>query len=547
MDGTNATTTGAGALHFLDGYQNSFLVRVLLALLAICVCTRLVSSYTFRSIKYGKAHHVTPPTLPYWIPGLRHALSLAYDSKGFMAKCFKKYGDGTPFFLDGADQRMLIVLDPDHVKSMLQSAQHFDPNPFIHDQILGALMGSPQAAIDYYNSPEANTDYIQTTHIRQHTTGTNLGLLDKRVCDLLVQSIGESLATTPGTEWKEIPDLFEFVTYHVTYAIATTLLGSSLVSGYPDVVSDLWTHIEATDQFFMGLPRFIIPKAYAARDRLLANMRKYAVKSEELRKHNQVNTTWDPVAGSGLLQEREQIYSELPNHDEYARSAQTLGLLYGGTSLTIPVTFWYLFETLRDPEVHAQVLSEIQTYSTEGPAKYNFMQLTTRPLLQSLHAESTRMYSSNLTVRQVVSPVYNLDDKYTITKGTQVFIANKMNGQFTPGWARVRPEALARPLDVFWAERFVIGGGKGDEKRGRFSDAGLAGCWTSFGGGEHKCPGRHFARNITIVTLAVLMGEYETELVDVDTANKMVPGPNDTAFGTVRPKGKIAARIRRRA
>jgi cytochrome P450 len=74
----------------------------------------------------------------------------------------------------------------------------------------------------------------------------------------------------------------------------------------------------------------------------------------------------------------------------------------------------------------------------------------------------------------------------------------------------------------------------------------LSGNWTSFGGGEHKCPGRHFARNIGIVTLAIFMGEFEIEVVDMQGARALDPGNKKKAFGTMRPKQKIAARIRKR-
>ena len=447
---------------------------------------------------------------------------------------------------------MLIILDPEHVKGVLNSSKELDPNPFIHDKIMGALMDSPQEAIDYYKSEESNTDHIQTTHIRQHTTGSNLGMLDKRLFDTLKASIEESMETTARDEWKEISDLFAFLQHHVTQAIATTLLGSSLISSYPDIVADLWIHIEATDQFFMGLHRFVIPKAYAARDRLLSNIRSWTVKSENLRRQNKVNTTWDPVAGSGLLQEREALYGAMPGHGVDGRSAQTLGLLYGGTSLTVPVTFWYFFETLRDPSLRPRVTALIDGHARPESGTYNFMQLTTRPLLQSLHAETTRLYSSNLAVRQVTADVYALDDKYTVTKGTQVFLVNKFSGTFAPGWAQTRPQALARPLESFWAERFLVSssnsgaGPEANEKRERFSDAGLAGTWTSFGGGEHKCPARHLARNIGIVTLAILLGEFEVEVAEGCDVDDVVPSPRSTAFGTVTPKSRIAARIRRR-
>jgi hypothetical protein len=74
---------------------------------------------------------------------------------------------------------MLIILDPEHVKGAFRASQALDPNPFIHNNILGNLMGSPKEAIEHYNCENGNTDYIQTTHIRQHTTGSNLTSLDK--------------------------------------------------------------------------------------------------------------------------------------------------------------------------------------------------------------------------------------------------------------------------------------------------------------------------------------------------------------------------------
>ncbi|EUC41133.1 hypothetical protein COCMIDRAFT_106960 [Bipolaris oryzae ATCC 44560] len=545
MDSSNSTTAHSGGSLVLAALPNSLLARAFFTILAICVCTRVVSSYRYRSIKYGQGRNVAPPTIPYWIPGLRHALSLALDNKHFLARCFNKYGDGTPFFLDGAGEKMLFVHDPEHVKTVLMSAQHFDPNPFVHDKILGALMDSPQKTIDYYNTPGVNTDYIQITHIRQHTTGSRLSSLDKRMFDLMKQSVQQALEVAPGSEWKNVPDLFEFLTYHVTRAILVSILGSSLVDEYPQLVDDLWKLIEATPEFFMGLPRFAMPKNYAARDRLLVKIREYSVKSEELRKSNQADTKWDPVAGSGLLQEREKMYSEFPDHDVQARASQTLGLMYGGTSLVVPVTFWYLFEILRDPKMHAYVSSEIEAHAMPESGMYNFMQLATCPLIQSLHAEATRLYSSNLAVRQVISPVFNLDDKYTVTKGTDIYISHKFNAQFSAAWAQARPNALERPLDVFWAERFLVDG-KGGDKKETFSDAGLSGNWTSYGGGEHKCPGRHFARHIGLVTLAILMGEYEIEMVNREAASKAVPPIKKAAWGTMKPTGKVGVRIRKR-
>ncbi|CAO2647700.1 Nn.00g086220.m01.CDS01 [Neocucurbitaria sp. VM-36] len=483
MDASNVTEKYNHRPRISAALQDNLYIQALITLFVVCVSTRLLSSHWFKSVKYGNSRDIEPPTLPYWIPGLKHAFSMAFNSKQFLAKCLEQFGDGSPFFVDAAGQKILIILDPEHIKGVLRSATELDPNPFIHDKILSALMGSPQEAIAYYKSDQSNTDHIQTTHIRQHTTGPGLVSLDKRLFDTLKRSVAQAIRPQADSEWTEISDLYAFFEHHVTLAIAETLLGSAIVQSYPEIISDLWIHIEHTDHFFMGLPRFMIPKAYAARDRLLKNIRNWSTKSQILRQQNAVDSHWDAVAGSALLQEREKLYGEMPGHDEYGRAAQTLGLLYGGTSLTVPITFWYFFETVRKRTLHDRVLSELETHSAPELSSYDFMQLATRPLLRSMHAETTRYYSSNLTVREVIVPKYALDAKYTIRKGTTVFIPNKYAGQFTSAWAQARPQALTKPLDKFWAERYIV---SDHGQRERFSDVGLSGNWTSFGGGEHK-------------------------------------------------------------
>ena len=73
------------ALVSLIVQQNVF-VQVLVAIAAICICTRLISGHRFETIKAGRNSGIAPPTLPHWLPGLRHALHMAYNAKRFVAK-----------------------------------------------------------------------------------------------------------------------------------------------------------------------------------------------------------------------------------------------------------------------------------------------------------------------------------------------------------------------------------------------------------------------------------------------------------------------------
>jgi hypothetical protein len=451
-----------------------------------------------------------------------------------------KYRDEGPFVIDAAGEKLLVTHDPEHIKRILRSSTELDANAFLNKKIFGNVMGSPQAAVDYYLSNNGVVNHTQIAHVRKHTSGANLAALDKKYFETLKRNVEASLA---DAEWTDIADLWSFILHHVIISMAETLLGSAIVSRYPDLDSDLWVVVEQTDYFFMGLPRFCMPKGYAARDRLLSHLREWCTDSESLRQENRVDTKWDAVVGSGFVQEREVIYSELPGHDVHARAAQALGLMYGATSFTVPISFWMTYETLRDTALRDRVLAELKSSRDVGGAGYDHTQLGTRPLLQSMHAEGARLYSSNLVAREVVTPTYALDDKHNVEKGVMIIMPSKYIGQDEPAWAAVRRQTVARPLDTYWAERWITG----DKEKGeRFSDVGLGANWLSFGGGAHKCPGRWLARDTGIATLAVLLGECEVEIGDVEAARKLEPAINEMAFGPMKPSGKIAARIRRR-
>ncbi|KAI8942387.1 hypothetical protein NX059_000461 [Plenodomus lindquistii] len=469
---------------------------------------------------------------------------MARDAKGFTARCLNQYGDGTPFFVDAAGRKILVLLDPGQIKRVLNASTELDPNPFIHDMILGQMLGSPKETIDFYKTDHGRMDEVQMAHIRQHVTGSALLSMNRKVYERLALNVAEFYdqrqTESPG-DWIDIPDLYDFVQYHVTRAITETIMGSEISHDYPELYTDQWRFMDSSIEIVSGLPRFLIPAAYAARDRLLANFKRWNKSSEALRKQGKADSVWDARAGSGMLQERQERYSKTPGFDEDARVSQILGLLFAGNGFTPPVSFWYLFEALKNPSLFTRVSHEVHTHYDSSTQTYDFGQLTSRPMLQSLHAETTRFYASNVVVRVVTSPSFALDDKYVIPKDTLVFIYNRFTGQFTPGWSTARPNSTTHPLDQFWPERFLMGG-----ERERFSDANLTGSWTSFGGGEHKCPGRHFARNIGIVTLAVLMGDYEVELMEPEVAKQCTPRVKAEAFGKLVPTLKIAARMRRR-
>ena len=129
------------------------------------------------------------------------------------------------------------------------------------------------------------------------------------------------------------------------------------------------------------------------------------------------------------------------------------------------------------------------------------------------------------------------------------------------------------PVEEFWAERFIIypndcssgpvrKGARSDQnqaswkrhetateettnKAGRFSIEGLNGAYISFGGGLGKCPGRHFAEQEVILTLALFVQRFDIEL---RTAEEWKPRMDTDffPFGALPPSDPVPFRIRLR-
>lgn len=223
----------------------------------------------------------------------------------------------------------------------------------------------------------------------------------------------------------------------------------------------------------------------------------------------------------------------------------------------MPSTFWHIFEILRDDKLRQRVERELGPRNSLGSKSWKFMDLCASPMLQSMQSEVTRLRMATAVIRNVDSDDFLLGGQYAIPKGTTVLAFPSHAALQTEAWRKVRPQTIARPLEEFWAERFLVpdtrkvaakdtekDSSNGRGKTMKYSMEGLNALHFTFGGGQNMCPGRAWAKNIQIATLAVLFGEYELELVDAAGADSLIPALRKTSVGIIKPLGKIAVRIR---
>lgn len=268
---------------------------------------------------------------------------------------------------------------------------------------------------------------------------------------------------------------------------------------------------------------------------------------------------------------------------------------------SIPASAWMLLEILGSPPLESRVRTELAAalvspniLSTNPSATandantipiYDVPKLCASPLLQSLYAETLRLRVAIIGTRLVTSPTLSLSS-WHFQRGDVLAYASPLSALDATVWNTGSGSSSEgeppHPLTAFWADRFLVypndrdsgpllrhGNGrvkktrvgqgatsqdingqrddskKKEEERSQpqFSLEGLAASWIPYGGGLRLCPGRHFAKQEMLVSTAVWLGAYEIELVP---GQKFVVDKDYFGFGTMPPKGKIAARIRRR-
>ena len=187
------------------------------------------------------------------------------------------------------------------------------------------------------------------------------------------------------------------------------------------------------------------------------------------------------------------------------------------------------------------------------------------PLLQSIFAEVTRLRVVGIIPRFTVGGDFKLGD-WSIPEGSFLGLPSRAGALNKDIW-NAGSDDNPHPLDTFWADRFLVypndpnsgpvrkdirppeaslrTTGREQSNEPQFSLKGLKDVYTPFGGGSSLCPGRHFARQEVLSTLARLVLQYDIEF-DVPASWEPRMDPAFFPTGTLPPLDKVPFRIRKR-
>ncbi|KAL9616026.1 MAG: hypothetical protein Q9160_009052 [Pyrenula sp. 1 TL-2023] len=553
-------------------YFLAFTVGLLvLSRVVVYFLTLLAFKRAVRTKKIGKR----PPVVPYYTPFIRSLFPLAWNPVKFVNRVLRWYGHDVPIMIKAGTFKFCLVANSEDVRNVLQSPKVLDGRPaafYVMDNLFGtpkrtmksitthALANSMKTRKESTREERSRIDYWQSSLSHKYLSGQSLKTLSHKFMSVMKRDMDKLRI---GKEWFQIPDLHFFLQEHVAHAMIESIMGPSIFEQYPTLVEDFWDFDSNIATYSQQIPRFWKPEAYKIRDRLLEKIdlwRQFVHSKSDCSKTGTEDPDYDDYLGSKWMRAREYDYMRLPGTDRNSAASAVLGLIFGANSNAVTTMFWYLFEALRDIDLQRRMVKEAALCHKDG--NIDLAELCSQPLLQSAFAEVLRNRVSIAITRMSLTDDFQLGD-YSVPNQVPIALFTQVAAYDREAWS-VRPRCLNRPLEDFWAERFLVP--TTDERAGRHEDAesktaialdsvsepqmrfktdALEACWLPFGGGKRMCPGRHFAKNAILGTFALFFCQYECELNDAEAAESVEPDSKRFMFTALPPANMVPVRIRK--
>ncbi|KAF3009741.1 hypothetical protein E8E13_009311 [Curvularia kusanoi] len=460
------------------------------------ILTYYITSSLFFRTANSKAANKHPPTIPYLVPEL-----------------FKEYGTFAPFKVRSALQSYVVLRDPIHISRVLDAPDHLTTLG-LKAEVAGKLYGLqvPPVALDEGKERIIFHDFEEDMGLSA-ATENYISVLSANMHDKMFQY----------DTWTRIEDLWSFLQLVLLRCTLETLFGPALLKRYPRMVRDYLNFDAVIEGFLHGL------KDWTAKDWTAAA--------------NDDNRNATEAVGIRAVRGHLEAFPP----DSMSRPAEVLSIIHTTNSTLHPQTFWTALETLRKSHLTRNLTSLIRQNFSPITHKYDIPALTEEPLVQSLQTEVHRLRTATCTVRINKTAGFPLDKHWSLRNGDMVTMFSHNLSLDRKAWKKAQPEALGRPLEEFWAERFLVAdrktrSGASNQK----CDVGVLGDLITRLTKNDGYPGVKFLDALRMATIAVLFAEFEIQLCDEDEVDAAIPPLGEDAFGTMKPVGKVAVRIRKR-
>ncbi|KAJ4993177.1 hypothetical protein SVAN01_01152 [Stagonosporopsis vannaccii] len=529
-----------------------------LLVIAFVVISPLLTYYVTSTLFFRRSKSTASskeaPSIPYFIPGIFHAAVLARTgAPKYFAELIKDYGAFAPFKVRAGPRSYIILRDPTHISRVLNAPEHLTVTAS-KIEIFDRLFGSPKAEghktprsqkEGNSNMPEQTLSSILDANLAA-TTEAYISLLSANMHDKMFQY----------DTWTRIEDLWSFLQLVLFRCTLDTLFGSKLLKQCPRMVRDYRDFDAIVEGFIPGMPRLMFSSALKSRDRLHQHLENWLITNHEAELDSE-----ESAAGSSSFNEmtgmkfmRKYYRGCIVGKDEQlnlkARAAEVLSIIHTINTGLVSSTFWTTVETLRKSHLTRKMTDSVVNHFSPITHKYDILGLAQEPLVKSIQVEVQRLRVASCAVRTNETDGFPLDKHWSLRKGARVAMFSHDIALNTNVWKTFQPKAVHRPLEEFWAERFLVPEGtkksaKSEATADNPDTEDLESLITKLTS-TNMYPGSHFVSTLQMATIAVLFAEFDIQLCDTDFVDAVLPLAGEFAYGTVKPLEKIAVRLRKR-
>jgi len=289
--------------------------------------------------------------------------------------------------------------------------------------------------------------------------------------------------------------------------------------GEEDVLKRFWDYDSVVIRLLYALPKWIDPHPWRVRGKARDMCTEWLKQDfdpalERMSAGDDVD--WHPVTGLRFMKDF-LAWSKEAGLEDASRAGHFLGLLLGLNANSIPIAAWALMEIVQDhalwKEVQAEADTAFRVDASTGKRVLDVQKMLGLPLLQSVYAEALRLHVSVNLTREVVEDTatvagYKLPNKSLIQAPTRIALYDER------AWGMD-----GHPASKFWAHRHIKYVETQDDtgktaRTAEFSLAAGPNDFIPYGGGVSMCPGRHFAKQEIMATVAVMVTTFNMEFVE---------------------------------
>lgn len=190
------------------------------------------------------------------------------------------------------------------------------------------------------NHPDSSRRIIE--HQRKdflvYLRGNNLrSILHRFLGNLTKQVLIEDVTSS---EWIDIPDMYGFMISRLFRAEVKALYGEHIFTVCPTFGEDFWAFYEALPTIAKGLPRWLSPSSYQARQKMLDNFQKWRTSCREscnLKNTDLSDAEYHPTWGTQYIRRMVERHEDLGFTDDGISTAM-LGYFFACVPTTNPLT-----------------------------------------------------------------------------------------------------------------------------------------------------------------------------------------------------------------